>query len=207
MRYYDPDEGQITLDGIDLRELDLGWLRENIGYVGQEPVLFAASIKENLFFGKENATDAEIDEALKKAEAYKFVYELEDKLDTYVGMGGGQLSGGQKQRIAIARALLKNPKILLFDEATSALDRRNERLIQETLNSVAAGRTSITVAHRVETIKQCNIIYVLDKGVTVEKGTFYELDRFLHLKLEKKESEEVIKRKKSEVEMKGGEEV
>ena len=98
-------------------------------------------------------------------------------------MGGGQLSGGQKQRIAIARALLKNPKILLFDEATSALDRRNERLIQETLNSVATGRTSITVAHRVETIKQCNIIYVLDKGETVEKGSFYELDRFLSLKL------------------------
>ena len=150
MRYYDPDEGRITLDGYDIRDLDLGWLRENIGYVGQEPVLFAASIKENLLFGKENATDEEIDEALKKAEAYKFVYELEDKLNTFVG---GQLTGGQKQRIAIARVLLKNPKIFLFDEATSTLGRRNERLIQKTLNSVATGRTSITVAHRVETIK------------------------------------------------------
>ena len=153
MRYYDPDEGRITLDGYDIRDLDLGWLRENIGYVGQEPVLFAASIKENLLFGKENATDEEIDEALKKAEAYKFVYELEDKLNTFVGMGGGQLTGGQKQRIAIARVLLKNPKILLFDEATSTLDKRNERMIQKTLNSIATGRTSITVAHRVETIK------------------------------------------------------
>ena len=153
MRYYDPDEGRIILDGIDIRYLDLRWLRENIGYVGQEPVLFAASIKENLLFGKENATDEEIDEALKKAEAYKFVYELEDKLNTFVGMGGGQLTGGQKQRIAIARVLLKNPKILLFDEATSTLDKRNERMIQKTLNSIATGRTSITVAHRVETIK------------------------------------------------------
>ena len=125
MRFYDPIEGRITLDGIDLRELDLVWLREQIGYVGQEPVLFATTIKENLLFGNENATDEDIDEALKKAEAYDFVYKLEDKLETYVGYGGGQLSGGQKQRIAIARAILKKPKILLLDEATSALDRRN----------------------------------------------------------------------------------
>lgn len=126
MRFYDPDEGRITLDGVDLKSLDLFWLRSQIGYVGQEPVLFAASIKENLLFGKEDATDEEITEALGKAEALKFIStKLKDKLDTYVGVGGGQMSGGQKQRIAIARALLKNPKVLLLDEATSALDRRN----------------------------------------------------------------------------------
>lgn len=125
LRFYDPDEGSITLDGYDLRELDLEWLRKQIGYVGQEPVLFATSIKENLLFGTENSTNQELEEALKMAEAYDFVNELEDKLDTYVGFGGGQLSGGQKQRIAIARAILRKPRILLLDEATSALDRRN----------------------------------------------------------------------------------
>lgn len=137
MRFYDPDEGRITLDGIDLKDIDLTWLRNQIGYVGQEPVLFATTIKENLLFGKEDASEEEILEALRKAEALEFVDKLKDKLDTYVGMGGGQLSGGQKQRIAIARALLKNPKILLLDEATSALDRRNEKLIQQTLNKIA----------------------------------------------------------------------
>ena len=110
---------------MDLRDLKLSWLRNLIGYVGQEPVLFATTIRENLLFGKENATDEEIEEALRKAEADDFVNNLNDKLDTYVGVGGGQLSGGQKQRLAIARALLNNPKILLLDEATSALDRRN----------------------------------------------------------------------------------
>ena len=125
MRFYDPDEGRITLDGVDLRDLDLYWLRTVIGYVGQEPVLFAMTLKENLLFGKEDATDEEIDWALKQAEAYDFVNNLKDKLETFAGTAGGQVSGGQKQRIAIARALLKNPKVLLLDEATSALDRRN----------------------------------------------------------------------------------
>ena len=138
MRFYDPEQGRILLDGIDLRELDIYWLREQIGYVGQQPVLFATTLRENLLFGKENATQQEIDEALRKAEAYDFVYGLKDKLQTFAGTAGSQISGGQKQRLAIARALLKNPKVLLLDEATSALDRRNEKLIQATLNKIAA---------------------------------------------------------------------
>lgn len=170
MRFYDPDEGRITLDGHDLRTLELKWLRENIGYVGQEPVLFAASIRENLLFGKEDASEAELVGALRRAEAYDFVFDLEDKMETFVGMGGGQLSGGQRQRIAIARTLLKNPQILLFDEATSALDRRNERLIQKTLDQISAGHTSITVAHRVRTIMNSDVIHVLDKGKVIESG-------------------------------------
>jgi ATP-binding cassette, subfamily B (MDR/TAP), member 1 len=126
MRFYDPDEGSILLDGVDIRELDLDWLRSQIGYVGQEPVLFATSIKENLMMSKIDASDEEIEQALRKAEAFEFVQALKDKLNTYIGSGGNQLSGGQKQRIAIARALLKKPRILLLDEATSALDSKNE---------------------------------------------------------------------------------
>lgn len=125
MRFYDPQEGRITLDGIDLRDLDLKWLRNQIGYVGQEPLLFATTIKDNMLIGKPTATDEEIVNALKKAEIFDFIDGLKDKLQTNVGSSGSQLSGGQKQRLAIARALLKDPKILLLDEATSALDRRN----------------------------------------------------------------------------------
>jgi ATP-binding cassette, subfamily B (MDR/TAP), member 1 len=132
MRFYDPDEGAIYLDGIDLRDISLEWLRSQIGYVTQEPILFATSIKENLLLGKGDATALELENALKRAEAFKFVSDLKEKLDTYVGSGGSQLSGGQKQRIAIARSLLKNPKLILMDEATSALDRHSENKILKT---------------------------------------------------------------------------
>ena len=140
--------------------------------------MFATSIKENLLFGKEDATEDEIKQALKNAEAYDFIMDLEDKLETFVGVGGSQLSGGQRQRIAIARTLLNNPKILLFDEATSALDRRNERLIQNTLDTIARDRTSITVAHRVRTIMNSDVIYVLNRGVVEESGKFNELKKY-----------------------------
>ena len=166
--------------------------------MGQEPVLFATSIKENLLFGNEGASEEEIESALKKAEAYNFIQDLEDKMDTYVGYGGGQLSGGQKQRIAIARGILRNPKILLLDEATSALDRRNEKLIQNTLNEISEGRTTITIAHRVKTIMNSDIIYVLDKGGIIEKGKFKEISKFKNFagEEEKDEPEEEIMKKK-----------
>ncbi len=126
MRFYDPEEGQISIDGYDIRELDLQWLRSKIGYVGQQPVLFATTIRENLLNANYSANEEEINDAIKQAEIYDFVYKhLQKNIDTYVGAGGSQLSGGQKQRIAIARALIKKPKILILDEATSALDRTN----------------------------------------------------------------------------------
>jgi ATP-binding cassette, subfamily B (MDR/TAP), member 1 len=126
MRFYDPDEGEILIDGHDLREFNLLWLRRQIGYVGQEPVLFAATIRQNLLCASPEASEEDIKDALKQAEAFDFIYgTLEKTIDTYVGVGGSQLSGGQKQRIAIARALIKRPKILILDEATSALDRTN----------------------------------------------------------------------------------
>ena len=121
---------------------------------------------------------------MRKAEAYDFVYNMKDQLETYVGTGGGQMSGGQKQRIAIARALLKNPKVLLLDEATSALDRRNEKLIQSTLNAIAEERMTINIAHRIKTIMNCNKIFVFESGKIAEEGAFRELSRFKNVKIE-----------------------
>ncbi len=177
-RFYDlvdKEHGSITLDGNELKELNLKWMRENIGYVGQEPVLFATSIKENLMMAKENATDAEIWDALKKANAADFVQTLPDKLNTFVGNSGTALSGGQKQRLAIARAILKNPTILLLDEATSALDRKNEMEIQKTLDEISQGRTTIVIAHRLSTIINADHIIVFDGGKVVEEGNHEEL--------------------------------
>jgi len=186
-RFYDILGGSITLDGNDLKDLNLKWLRSNIGYVSQEPVLFATSIKENLLLAKSDATDAQIWEALKNANADDFVRQLPKQLDTYVGASGTQLSGGQKQRLAIARAILKNPRILLLDEATSALDRKNEAEIQKTLDEISQGRTTIVIAHRLTTIINADKIIVFDKGNVVEegnheslianKGKYYDLQR------------------------------
>ncbi|NXC37903.1 MDR1 protein, partial [Penelope pileata] len=125
-RFYDPDQGEVTLDGRDIRTLNVKWLRENIGIVSQEPVLFATTIAENIRYGREDISDAEIEQAAKEANAFDFISRLPDKFNTMVGERGAQLSGGQKQRIAIARALARNPKILLLDEATSALDTQSE---------------------------------------------------------------------------------
>ena len=177
-RFYDltsQENGSITLDGNDLRDLNLKWMRENIGYVGQEPVLFGTSVKENLLMAKTDATDSEIWDALKKANAAEFVQGLPDKLNTFVGNSGTALSGGQKQRLAIARAILKNPKILLLDEATSALDRKNEMEIQKTLDEISQGRTTIVIAHRLSTIINADHIVVFDQGKVVEEGNHQEL--------------------------------
>ena len=174
-RFYDPQAGAIYLDDLDIRKLNLHSLRKKIGYVGQEPAMFSGTIRENLMYGKEEATEEELIAALKKAEAYKFVMEKEKTLDSFIGLDGGQLSGGQKQRLAIARAILKNPPILLLDEATSALDRENEIAIQKTLDSIAGGRTTIVVAHRLTTIKDADRIYVMSNGEVAEYGTHEEL--------------------------------
>lgn len=206
-RFYDLDTekgGSITLDGHELRGLNLKWMRENIGYVGQEPVLFATTIKENMMMAKEDATDAQIWEALKKANAADFVQGLPDKLNTFVGNSGSALSGGQKQRLAIARAILKDPKILLLDEATSALDRKNEMEIQKTLDEISTGRTTIVIAHRLSTVINADHIIVFDGGKIVEEGKHDELVakegkyyalQHLQLQAEEKEQENVDKKK------------
>uniref|UniRef100_A0A8C2EUT6 ATP-binding cassette sub-family B member 5 n=1 Tax=Cyprinus carpio TaxID=7962 RepID=A0A8C2EUT6_CYPCA len=174
-RFYDPDSGEVTLDGHDIRSLNVRWLRENMGIVSQEPVLFGTTIAENIRYGREDATDEDIERAIKEANAYDFISKLPDKLNTMVGERGAQLSGGQKQRIAIARALVKNPKILLLDEATSALDTQSESIVQAALDKVIAGRTTIVIAHRLSTIRSADIIAGFSEGKVVEQGSHGEL--------------------------------
>ncbi|XP_036393962.1 ATP-dependent translocase ABCB1 [Megalops cyprinoides] len=174
-RFYDPDTGEITLDGHDIRSLNVKWLRENMGIVSQEPVLFGTTIAENIRYGREDATDQDIERAIREANAYDFISKLPDKLNTMVGERGAQLSGGQKQRIAIARALVKNPKILLLDEATSALDTQSESIVQAALDKARAGRTTIVIAHRLSTIRTADLIAGFDNGVVAELGTHREL--------------------------------
>ncbi|KAJ4982356.1 hypothetical protein NE237_033193 [Protea cynaroides] len=174
-RFYDPEAGDVLIDGINLKKLQLKWIREKIGLVGQEPILFTTTIKENIAYGKENATDKEIRTAIELANAAKFIDRLPQGLDTMVGERGTQLSGGQKQRIAIARAILKNPKILLLDEATSALDAQSELVVQEALVRIMSNRTTIAVAHRLTTVRNADIIAVVHKGKIVEQGTHDEL--------------------------------
>ncbi|XP_061356075.1 ABC transporter B family member 9-like [Gastrolobium bilobum] len=174
-RFYDPDSGEVLIDGVNLKKFQVRWIREQIGLVGQEPVLFTASIKENIAYGKEGATDEEITTAITLANAKKFIDKLPHGLDTMVGGHGTQLSGGQKQRIAIARAILKNPRILLLDEATSALDAESERIVQEALDKVMSNRTTVIVAHRLTTIRNADTIAVVHQGKIVEKGAHDEL--------------------------------
>ncbi|KAL2341079.1 hypothetical protein Fmac_009019 [Flemingia macrophylla] len=174
-RFYDPDAGEVLIDGVNLKNFQVRWIREQIGLVGQEPALFTGSIKENIAYGKENATDEEITTAITLANAKKFIDKLPEGIDTLMGGQGTALSGGQKQRIAIARAILKNPKILLLDEATSALDAESESIVQEALEKVMSNRTTVVVAHRLTTIRYADIIAVVHQGKIVEKGTHDEL--------------------------------
>lgn len=175
LRYYDPTMGEIQFDGVNAKDIEIEHLRANIAIVPQEVILFAGTIEENIAFGKPNATKEEIRLAAQKANALEFINSFPDKFETQVGDRGIQLSGGQKQRIAIARALLKNPTILVLDEATSALDSESEKLVQEALETLMEGRTSIVIAHRLSTIKNADRIYVLDQGKVAEIGTHQSL--------------------------------
>uniref|UniRef100_A0A0D3F1S9 Multidrug resistance protein n=1 Tax=Oryza barthii TaxID=65489 RepID=A0A0D3F1S9_9ORYZ len=174
-RFYDPSAGEVTVDGVDIRRLRLKWLRAQMGLVSQEPALFATSIRENILFGKEDATAEEVVAAAKAANAHNFISQLPQGYDTQVGERGVQMSGGQKQRIAIARAILKSPKILLLDEATSALDTESERIVQEALDMASMGRTTIIIAHRLSTIRNADIIVVMQSGEVMELGPHDEL--------------------------------
>ncbi|XP_044065308.1 ATP-binding cassette, sub-family B (MDR/TAP), member 4 isoform X2 [Siniperca chuatsi] len=174
-RFYDPQEGAVTIDGHDIRSLNIRYLREMIGVVSQEPILFATTIAENIRYGRLDVTQEEIEQATKEANAYDFIMNLPDKFDTLVGDRGTQMSGGQKQRIAIARALVRNPKILLLDEATSALDAESETIVQAALDKVRLGRTTIVVAHRLSTIRNTDVIAGFQKGEIVELGTHSQL--------------------------------
>uniref|UniRef100_A0A8C4I844 ATP-binding cassette, sub-family B (MDR/TAP), member 4 n=1 Tax=Dicentrarchus labrax TaxID=13489 RepID=A0A8C4I844_DICLA len=174
-RFYDPLEGSVFIDRHDIRSLNIRYLREMIGVVSQEPILFATTIAENIRYGRPDVTQKEIEQATKEANAYDFIMNLPDKFETLVGDRGTQMSGGQKQRIAIARALVRNPKILLLDEATSALDAESETIVQAALDKVRQGRTTIIVAHRLSTIRNADLIAGIQNGQVVELGTHSEL--------------------------------
>ncbi len=175
LRFYDPDQGRITIDGIDSKDLGLTFLRNQMAIVPQDVILFGGTIRENIEYGKPGATQQEIEEAAKKANAHIFIDSFPEKYETVVGERGIQLSGGQRQRIAIARAVLKDPRILILDEATSSLDSESERLVQEALDKLMVGRTSLVIAHRLSTIRKADRILVLDKGLISENGKHEEL--------------------------------
>ena len=175
-RFYDQVKGMVKIVGKDIRSYHLRSLRKHIALVSQEPTLFSGTMRQNIAYGASDKVDeTEITEAAKLANAHDFISGLKEGYETSCGDRGVQLSGVQKQRIAIARAILKNPSVLLLDEATSALDSQSEKVVQDALERVMAGRTSVVVAHRLSTIQNCNMIAVLDKGKVVEKGTHSSL--------------------------------
>lgn len=174
-RFYDVTGGCIRIDGVDVRDTTFQSLRENIGLVPQDTMLFNASVKDNILYGRLDATDEEVLAAAKAANAYEFIEKLPEGFDTMVGERGNSLSGGQRQRIAIARAILKNPSILILDEATSALDTESEKIVQEALERLMKNRTALVIAHRLSTIKHADHIVVLQRGTVVEEGTHDEL--------------------------------
>ena len=175
MKFYNVDKGAILFDGIDVKDIATESLRSNIAVVPQEVILFGGTVKENILYGKTEATDEEVMEAAKKANAYDFIMSFPDQFDTMVGDRGIQLSGGQKQRVAIARAVLKDPKILILDEATSALDTESEKLVQDALDKLMLNRTSFVIAHRLSTIRNADNILVLENGKIVDQGKHDEL--------------------------------
>ncbi|KAJ2715389.1 hypothetical protein H4S00_004861, partial [Coemansia sp. D1744] len=174
-RLYDANSGTVSVEDLNVRDWNIKALRDNMAIVSQEPILFNSSIADNIAYGKPNATMQEIEEAAKEANIYNFVRNLPDGFDTNVGQKGGRLSGGQKQRVAIARALVRKPKLLLLDEATAALDSRSEKVVQRVLDEASKERTTLTVAHRLSTIQDCDMIVVFKNGRIVERGTHDEL--------------------------------
>jgi ABC-type multidrug transport system fused ATPase/permease subunit len=175
LRFYNPTQGRILFDGRDSRYFPVTALRSQMAIVMQDVFLFGGTIKENIAYGKPGATDEEIIDAAVRANAWTFINSFPDKLDTVVGERGVQLSGGQRQRIAIARAVLRDPKILILDEATSSLDSESERLVQEALEKLMKGRTSVIIAHRLSTVRNADSIIVLNEGSIIEQGTHSEL--------------------------------
>ena len=175
MRFYTLNHGSISIGGKDIRDINISHLRQNIGIVPQEVMLFGGTIEENIRYGKPDATETEVRDAAEQANAMEFINSFPDRMETVVGERGIKLSGGQRQRIAIARAILKNPSILVLDEATSSLDSESEMLVQQALNKLMIGRTSIVIAHRLSTIRDVDNILVLDQGVVVEQGTHQAL--------------------------------
>ncbi|CAF4659511.1 unnamed protein product, partial [Rotaria sp. Silwood2] len=177
-RFYDVTSGQILLDGIDIRQLNLHWIRSQFGLVSQEPILFDLTIAENIAYGLENVPMEDIINAANTANIHHFIEKLPQGYETKVGIKGSFLSGGEKQRIAIARVLLRRPKVLLLDEATSAMDSYNEQIVQEALEKAQTedpSRTSLIIAHRLSTIRSCDLICVLDRGSIAQSGTHTEL--------------------------------
>lgn len=174
-RFYDVENGSIEINGRDLRDYTVHSLRKQIGIVTQQTILFNRSVADNISYGSDNATQAEIEAAAKRANAHHFIMELDDGYNTVIGERGSLLSGGMAQRLAIARALLRNPPILILDEATSALDNESERLVQDALNELMKNRTVFVIAHRLSTIIHSDMIVVMDKGKIIEQGTHDEL--------------------------------
>jgi ATP-binding cassette subfamily B protein len=175
LRFYDPQLGRIVLDGVATHELSLADLRQRIGIVPQDAVIFSTSALENIRYGRPDASDAEVQQAAEAAFAHEFITALPDGYNTFLGERGLRLSGGQRQRIAIARAMLKNPPLLLLDEATSALDAESERMVQAALESAMRNRTTLVIAHRLATVQKADRIVVIDRGRLVEQGTHTEL--------------------------------
>jgi ATP-binding cassette subfamily B protein len=174
-RFYDVTAGAVTIDGVDIRSVTLESLRRNVGVILQEPFLFSASVRDNITYGRPDATQEEIIEAAKAAQLHDFIMSMPDGYSTWVGERGGTLSGGQKQRVAIARMLLLDPRVLVLDDSTSAVDMETEYLIQEALARVMEGRTSFVIAHRLRTAQRADQVIVLDKGRVVQRGTHDEL--------------------------------
>jgi len=174
-RLYDATEGTVSIDGVDARDLTFASLAETVGVVSQETYLFHATVRDNLRFAKPDASDGEVEAAARTAQIHELIATLPDGYDTVVGERGYRFSGGEKQRIAIARTVLRNPPVLVLDEATSSLDTQTERLVQEALERLAEGRTTIAIAHRLSTVRDADQIVVLDRGRVVERGTHEEL--------------------------------